>query len=83
VLAFSLFTCVSLNGSSGAYLDDVVHVKNEAELKNAVTNAPNGISTTIVIDNDIFLTESLKIIGNKNITLTSNRASGFYKLLGV
>jgi len=33
-----------------------VHVKNEAELKNAINNAPIGGSTTIAIDNDITLT---------------------------
>jgi hypothetical protein len=99
VLAFSLFTCVSLNGSSGASLENAVHVKNEAELKNAINNAPTGGSTTITLDNDITLTSyetseqytgyiylyhnaTLIFPANKDITLTSNRVNGFYKLIG-
>jgi hypothetical protein len=96
VLVSSLFVCVFvLNGSSGASLENVVHVKNEDELKNAINNAPTGGSTTIALDNDISLISyeepdytynyqiaTLIIPANKDITLTSNRSNGYYKLIG-
>jgi len=82
VLVSSLFVCLFAESSRGASLENAVHVKNETELKNAINNVSDNKSTTIVIDNDIALTESLKILANKNITLTSNKASGFYKLIG-
>ena len=56
-------------------------VNNESELRNAVKNAIG--STVIRLDKDIQLTESLNITKNKDITLTSNKASGYYKLIGV
>jgi hypothetical protein len=85
-----------INSSSGASLDNAVRVKNEVELKNAINNTPTGGSTTIALDNDITLTSyeeatydyynyhtgTLVIPVNKDITLTSNRANGFYKLIG-
>jgi hypothetical protein len=55
-------------------------VKNENELKNAVDTATG--SAIIALDNDITLTEALKIPANKDITLTSNKANGYYKLIG-
>ncbi|MDR0318984.1 MAG: hypothetical protein LBI09_03005, partial [Nitrososphaerota archaeon] len=81
VLASSLFAGIFMNYSSGAFLDNVVHVKNEAELKNAVGNASSK-ELIIALDNDIILAESAFTIPyNKDITLTSNRSSGFYKLI--
>jgi hypothetical protein len=59
---------------------DKVVVNNEADLNNAVNNAVG--TTTIVLDEDITLTGTLYIISNKDIILTSNRPSGFYKLIG-
>ena len=82
VLFSSLFVGVFVNGSIGASLENVVHVKNETELRNAITNASNGKSTTIALDIDITLTDIIAIPINKDITLTSNKASGFYKLTG-
>jgi hypothetical protein len=83
VLVSSLFVCVFGDSSCVGFLDGVVHVKNEAELRNAINNASSK-EVTIALDNDITLTESsLTIHRNKNIVLTSNRASGFYKLTGV
>jgi hypothetical protein len=83
VLVFSLFIGSSMNGVSGASLENAIHVKNENELKNAIDNAALK-ETIIALDNDITLTESaLTVPYNKDITLTSNRSSGFYKLIGV
>jgi hypothetical protein len=59
ILFSSLFVGVFTNGSSGASLENAVHVKNEDELKNAIDNAPAGKTTTIAIDNDITLTRRL------------------------
>ena len=83
VLLTSLFVGTYMNSSSGAFLENVVHVKTETELKNAINNAASK-EITIALDNDITLTEaSLTIPYNKNISLTSNRPSGFYKLTGI
>ncbi|MDR2699218.1 MAG: hypothetical protein LBC12_00090 [Nitrososphaerota archaeon] len=83
VLTSSLFVCAfMMNGFSEASLTDAVHVKNETELKNIIDNTTNYKSTTIIIDNDVALTESLKISASKDITLTSIKATGFYKLIG-
>jgi hypothetical protein len=71
VLVFSLFVCVFVSGSIGTSLENDVHVKNEDTLRNAIKNVSNGISTTIIMDNDITLTETLRIPVNKDITLTS------------
>jgi hypothetical protein len=57
-----------------------VAVRTEVELVNAVDNAVEPI--VITFDNDIQLTSSLTIPANKNITLTSNRSNGFFKLMG-
>jgi len=59
-------------------------VNNEAELRDAINNAPTKKSYTIAFNNDITLTgSSLVIPANKDITLTSNKAIGYYKLIGV
>jgi len=58
-------------------------VNNEAELRDAINNAPTKKSYTIAFNNDITLTgSSLVIPANKDITLTSNKIIGYYKLIG-
>jgi len=57
-------------------------VNNETELRDAINNAPNKKSHTIAINTDITLCSSLVIPANKDITLTSNKALGHYKLIG-
>ena len=58
-------------------------VSNETELRNAIDNAQAGKSVVIALDRDITLTEStLTIPVNKDITLTSNKESELYKLIG-
>ena len=81
VLASALFVGIIIHDTSGS-LENVVHVENEDTLKNAVNNAQNKKTTTITLDKDITLTETLKIDTNKDITLTSNKAVGYYKLVG-
>jgi len=82
VLVFSLFVCLFAESSRGASLENAIHVKNEVELKNAINNTSNSGLVTIALDNDITLTETLTIQGSKDLTLTSNKANGFYKLIG-
>jgi len=55
-------------------------VRNEVELRAAVRNAVG--STIIPLDKDIPLTFIFIIDSDKDITLTSNSATGFYKLIG-
>jgi hypothetical protein len=83
VLVSSLFVCMSKHRSSGASLENVVHVKNEEELRNAVKNASSGESIVIALDADIVFTDfaRLRIPANSDITLTSNKATGYYKIL--
>jgi len=93
LLVSSLFTYMFVNDSSATSLE-TVHVKNETELKNAISNAPTGKPITIALDNDITLTVatddynsnyypvSIIIPADKDITLTSNKANGYYKLIG-
>jgi predicted outer membrane repeat protein len=58
-------------------------VSNETELRNAINNAQAGKSVVIALDQDITLTEStLTIPANKDITLTSNKESELYRLIG-
>jgi hypothetical protein len=92
VLISSLFVGIFMTGANGASLENAIHVKNENELKNAINNAPTGKPTTITLDNDITLTSttddhnsnyhpvSIIIPADKDITLTSNKANGYYKL---
>lgn len=83
LLVSSIFVCVFVNSVGGVSLENAVYVKNETELKNAIKNASNDISTTIALDNDITLTEPLKISNKKDITLTSNSDNdGYYNLIG-
>ncbi|MDR2707137.1 MAG: hypothetical protein LBB87_00095 [Nitrososphaerota archaeon] len=81
-LTSSLFVCIFVDDSSGVSLENVVYVKNEDALKNAINNAPTDKSIAIALDNDITLSDTLIIPINKNITLTSNKINDFYKLVG-
>ena len=83
VLVFSLVAGLFVNVSSGASLENAVHVKNETELRNAVNNVSSGSSTVIALDNDIVFTDftRLRISANCDITFTSNKATGYYKIL--
>ncbi|MDR2719356.1 MAG: hypothetical protein LBC03_00940 [Nitrososphaerota archaeon] len=80
-----LFVYVFMMDSDGSVpLDNVNSVMNEKELRNALNNVQIGESAIITIDNDIILTGfALSIPANKNITLTSNNTTDFYKLTGV
>ena len=97
VLVFSCFISVFSDGSlfvSGAP-DKIVN--DETELKKAINDAQSGESIVIALNKDITLTtlESasdysgysdgyalLVIPPDKDITLTSNKANGCYKLIG-
>jgi len=58
-------------------------VSNEAELREAINNAPTKKSVIIALNNDITLTDTtLTIPANKNIILTNNKATNHYKLIG-
>jgi hypothetical protein len=82
VLLCSLFSCTMVVGAKTS-LKGAIHVSDEVELKNAVSNAKSGIQIVIAIDNDISLTEGMLVIpAGKDITLTSNKAIGFYQLIG-
>jgi len=84
LLISALFVYVSMmDCSNGASLENAVHVKNETELRTAIKNAPSGTSIVIALDNDIVFTDftRLRISANTDITLTSNRAMGYYKIL--
>jgi len=62
-------------------LDSAVTVEDEATLR-VVINEAEG-TTVIALTSDIFLTSSaLNIPVNKNIILTSDKETGFYKLVG-
>ena len=82
VLVSSLFVCVVVGGVNGASLENAVHVKNEGELEDAIKNSAKNTASTIALDNDITLTKTLKIPSNKDITLTSNKDSGYHRLIG-
>jgi len=69
-----------------------VIVRDETELRNAINNAPTKKPTTITLDNDITLTKTINdqssnyypaniiIPTDKDITITSNKSNGYYKL---
>jgi len=88
VSVFTLLTILLVSSPSSIFSDVSLFalgasnqgVSNETELKNAVNNAVG--STTIVLDKDIQLTATLIISANKDITLTSNSKSEFFKLIG-
>jgi hypothetical protein len=75
LLVSSLFVGTFMNEANGASLENAIHVKNEEKLKNVISNTPSK-RTVIALDNDIALTEALKIPANKDITLTSNKIIG-------
>jgi hypothetical protein len=60
-----------------------VHVKNEVELRAAVDNAKFKVPVNIILDGDISLTDCALVIPcDKNITLSSNGDTDFFKLIG-
>jgi hypothetical protein len=69
VLLSSLFICVFVPNVEG---QSIIQVGTESELKEAVSNAKDGVPTVIALNKDIALKGALYIVDNKNITLTSN-----------
>ena len=98
VLVSSCFISVFSSSCNTSFFvlgaSDKVIVRDETELRNAITNAPTNKPTTITLDNDITLTQTtdgqdsndhpanIVIPTDKDITLTSNKANGYYKLTG-
>jgi len=83
VLLFSSYV-VSVFGGVSPFVSGASDkvVSTETELRNAINNSAK--STIIALNKDITLTEiTLTIPAGKEITLTSNKASGFFKLIGV
>jgi hypothetical protein len=82
LLISSLLTvCASIINSDSAILDGAIHVGSEKELRNAI-NAIDG-PAVIVLTADITLTDSaLSIPEGKDITLVSDNAERFWKLVG-
>jgi len=75
------FSCFISTVNCASEPDKIVN--NEAELREAINNAPTKKAVTIALNNDITLTESTLIIpADKNIILTSNKATNYYKLIG-
>jgi len=90
LLAFSLFTHVQITSAQTVILGNVVHVKTETELRNAVYSATSGVSAIIVLDRDIGLTgTTLTIPRGADVSLRSDnelaRNSGveFFRLFSV
>ena len=82
-LVFSCFTSAVDNVSPFVSGSSDKIVSTDAELREAVNNAPTKKSFTIALNNDIILTETLDIPANKNITLTSSKTAEEYcKLIG-
>ena len=82
-VAVLLVSCMMVVGAKDSSLEDVIYVSSEAELNAAVKNATPGVPVVIALDRDITLTDNALIINNnKDITLTSNKTSGFYQLIG-
>jgi uncharacterized repeat protein (TIGR02543 family) len=59
-----------------------ITVGSETELKAAVNNAGNGVPLVIILSQNIELTTTLSILNNKDITLTSDSDTKFFKLSG-
>jgi len=57
-------------------------VNNEIDLRDTIKNAPSKTSIVINVSGDIFLSSTIIIPINKDITLTSDSKNGFYKLIG-
>jgi hypothetical protein len=83
ILLTSLFNYVSTTNVEASSLGETIHVETEEELKTAINNTPQNTPTTITLNKDINLTQTLTIPTNKNITLTSkNNNTTLYKLIG-
>ncbi|MCL1970075.1 MAG: hypothetical protein FWF66_01220 [Candidatus Bathyarchaeota archaeon] len=71
----SVFTFnLTLNNTDNGkmYVEGVINVGNERELKAAIRNAPSYIFTIIALDKDVSLADTtLEIPSDKHITLTS------------
>ncbi|MCL2691103.1 MAG: hypothetical protein FWE56_02465 [Candidatus Bathyarchaeota archaeon] len=81
VLVVSVSVYVFVIQSNVSSFEGDVTVCNEFELRSAINTAVGPL--VIQLDNDIKLSSSLNVTAGKDITLTSNRANGFYKLFGV
>jgi hypothetical protein len=79
VLVVSLFYVFNMSMKFSS-LEGAVHVKTERELVNAVDNAAGPI--VIALDSDVTLKDSFIIPAHKDITLTSNNKTNFFKLIG-
>jgi len=80
LLFIYLYVCDEPDQNS---LKNAVYVETENDLRNAINNAPLKKHTLIALNKDITLTSStLSIPADKNITLTSNRVTGYYRLIG-
>jgi len=78
VLFVSLFVCISILTIEA---QTTINVGDQTTLRDAVTNAVG--PTVISLNADITLTSTaLSIPNGKDITLTSNRVTGFYRLNG-
>ncbi|MDR0374088.1 MAG: right-handed parallel beta-helix repeat-containing protein [Nitrososphaerota archaeon] len=62
--------------------DNTVYVKSELELQAAIDKSENNTATIIALNNDIELSKPLILPAQKNITLTSNSQTEFFKLIG-
>jgi len=86
VLAVVCYELTMNNGGDGGgsvFLEGVAYVEDESALKVAVDEAPSNMSAVVIaLNNDISLKETLTIPIDKNITLISNRVTGFYRLIG-
>jgi len=77
VLVCSLFVYTLLIDKDG-----FVHVKNEAELRQAISDVPFGESGVIIFDRDITLAGTIIISVGSDITLRSKGDAEFFKLIG-
>jgi hypothetical protein len=81
VFLFSLFS-YTLMADAETSLEDVVHVGSERELRAAVRSTKYS-TQIIVLERDITLIEDTLVIpAGKDIVLTGNNTTGFYRLIG-
>ncbi|MCL2642845.1 MAG: hypothetical protein FWD52_04990 [Candidatus Bathyarchaeota archaeon] len=80
VLIVSLFVYIFTVERDNSFLEIDVYVSTEFELRDVVDTAVG--STCIALEKDISLTSALNITAGKDISLTSNSTTGFYKLIG-
>ena len=84
IILVSLCVYILIVKMGDSSLDGAIHVKSETDLRAAINNTTPNVPVVIALNRDIKLTEGPLFIGaNKNITLTSNKTNGFYKLIGV